>query len=103
MATHKSQNFSLGSLALQMNPDQNKPHEQRIAYQGVPGAFSEAACLKACPDGEPLPCEQFETAFQVSTPCDQTCAWVGSVCEGPRGRPPLSCKQVETAYQVRRV
>jgi arogenate/prephenate dehydratase len=33
--------------------------------QGVPGAYSEVAACKACPDFDPLPCEQFETAFQV--------------------------------------
>lgn len=38
---------------------------QRVAYQGVPGAFSEEAAKRACPDSEPLPCEQFETAFQL--------------------------------------
>ncbi|PRW61501.1 Arogenate dehydratase prephenate dehydratase chloroplastic [Chlorella sorokiniana] len=37
----------------------------RVAYQGVPGAYSEMAALKACPGWEPLPCEQFETAFQA--------------------------------------
>ena len=36
-----------------------------VAYQGVPGAYSEGAALKACPGWEPLPCEQFETAFQA--------------------------------------
>lgn len=36
-----------------------------VAYQGVPGAYSEMAALKACPGWEPLPCEQFETAFQA--------------------------------------
>lgn len=35
--------------------------------QGVPGAYSEMAALKACPGWEPLPCEQFETAFQALT------------------------------------
>ena len=39
--------------------------ELRVAYQGIPGAFSEGAAHKACPDHEPLPCEQFETAFQA--------------------------------------
>lgn len=38
----------------------------RVAYQGVPGAYSEMAACKACPDAEPVPCEQFEVAFQVS-------------------------------------
>eukprot|EP00882_Tetradesmus_deserticola_P024798 GHRQ01027124.1.p1 GENE.GHRQ01027124.1~~GHRQ01027124.1.p1 ORF type:complete len:153 (+),score=23.13 GHRQ01027124.1:233-691(+) len=37
----------------------------RAAYQGVPGAYSEMAACKACPDAEPVPCEQFEVAFQV--------------------------------------
>ena len=37
----------------------------RVAYQGIPGAFSEQAAGRACPDHEPLPCEQFETAFQA--------------------------------------
>ena len=37
----------------------------RVAYQGVPGAYSEMACRKACPESEPLPCEQFEVAFQA--------------------------------------
>ena len=36
-----------------------------MAYQGMPGAYSELAARRACPDGQPLPCEQFETAFQV--------------------------------------
>ena len=36
-----------------------------VAYQGAPGAYSEGAALKAVPDGEPLPCEQFEVAFQA--------------------------------------
>lgn len=36
-----------------------------VAYQGVPGAYSEAAALKACPGKELLPCDQFETAFQA--------------------------------------
>lgn len=39
----------------------------RVAYQGEPGAYSEMAANKACPDWEPLPCEQFETAFQALT------------------------------------
>ena len=44
----------------------------RVAYQGVPGAYSESAALKACPGWDPLPCEQFEVAFQV-------CVHVGGV------------------------
>ena len=37
----------------------------RVAYQGMPGAYSEEAARRACPDSEPLPCEQFEMAFQM--------------------------------------
>lgn len=37
----------------------------RVAYQGVAGAYSEMAAQKACPGWEPLPCEQFEVAFQA--------------------------------------
>lgn len=38
---------------------------QRAAYQGVPGAYSEIATRNSCPDCDPLPCEQFEVAFQA--------------------------------------
>lgn len=37
----------------------------RVAYQGNPGAYSESAALAAFPDGHPVPCEQFEDAFQA--------------------------------------
>jgi hypothetical protein len=36
-----------------------------VAFQGVYGAYSEAAALDAVPGSQPLPCEHFETAFQV--------------------------------------
>ncbi|KAK0580241.1 hypothetical protein LWI29_038463 [Acer saccharum] len=36
----------------------------RVAYQGIPGAYSEAAALKAYLKSETLPCEQFEAAFK---------------------------------------
>lgn len=37
----------------------------RVAYQGVPGAYSEVAALKAYPECEAVPCEHFEAAFQA--------------------------------------
>lgn len=37
-------------------------------FQGVPGAFSESAAGKAYPNCEPVPCEQFDTAFEVIWP-----------------------------------
>ncbi|MBI3504073.1 MAG: prephenate dehydratase [Proteobacteria bacterium] len=37
----------------------------RIAFQGVPGAYSHLACKAARPDFEPLPCPSFEDAFDA--------------------------------------
>ena len=35
----------------------------RIAYQGEPGAFSEAAARQLDADADPLPCRAFEDVF----------------------------------------
>ncbi|CAL9060301.1 unnamed protein product [Musa banksii] len=37
----------------------------RVGYQGSPGVFSEDSVLKAYPQGEAVPCEQFEVAFKA--------------------------------------
>ncbi|XP_022730756.1 arogenate dehydratase/prephenate dehydratase 2, chloroplastic-like [Durio zibethinus] len=37
----------------------------RVAYQGVRGAYSEAAAEKAYPNCEAVPCDQFDAAFQA--------------------------------------
>ncbi|XVF19517.1 hypothetical protein REPUB_Repub11eG0117400 [Reevesia pubescens] len=37
----------------------------RVAYQGVRGAYSEAAAEKAYPKCEAVPCDQFDAAFQA--------------------------------------
>jgi len=37
----------------------------RVAYQGLPGAYSESAAAKAYPECEAVPCEQFETTFEA--------------------------------------
>ena len=37
--------------------------DRHIAFQGLPGAYSNMACQAAYPDYEPLPCETFEDAF----------------------------------------
>ena len=38
-----------------------------IAFQGVPGAYSDMACRAAQPDMETLPCESFEDTFAAVT------------------------------------
>ena len=35
----------------------------KIAYQGEPGAFSEAAALRIAPDAHVIPCKSFEEVF----------------------------------------
>jgi prephenate dehydratase len=35
----------------------------KIAFQGMPGAYSEIACRAVFPEGEPLPCRTFEDAL----------------------------------------
>nr|WGU24036.1 arogenate dehydratase/prephenate dehydratase 6 [Crinum x powellii] len=37
----------------------------KVAYQGLPGAYSESAAAKAYPNCEAVPCEHFETAFEA--------------------------------------
>ncbi|XP_027185601.1 arogenate dehydratase/prephenate dehydratase 1, chloroplastic isoform X2 [Coffea eugenioides] len=37
----------------------------RVAYQGLPGAYSEAAALKAYPKCETVPCDEFEAVFKA--------------------------------------
>jgi hypothetical protein len=56
---------ALPVMPVQQGAEDANKFRYRVAYQGVPGAYSEMAACKACPDAEPVPCEQFEVAFQV--------------------------------------
>ncbi|KAI3849972.1 hypothetical protein MKW98_026886 [Papaver atlanticum] len=47
-----------------LNPSANGAR-LRVAYQGVPGAYSELAAGKAYPNCEAVPCEQFDVAFNA--------------------------------------
>ncbi|CAI5975019.1 unnamed protein product [Closterium sp. NIES-64] len=37
----------------------------RVAYQGVPGAYSEMAAMRVYPGCSPVPCDQFDDAFKA--------------------------------------
>lgn len=39
--------------------------ENTIAFQGVPGAYSDLACRQVYPDMQTLPCEDFDAAFKA--------------------------------------
>ena len=55
----------LGS-AFVTSPTQRVPQPRGlIAYQGEPGANSDAACRAVFPELEPLPCQTFEDAFDA--------------------------------------
>ncbi|XP_022969552.1 arogenate dehydratase 3, chloroplastic-like isoform X1 [Cucurbita maxima] len=47
-----------------MSPAPKDAQKPYVAYQGVAGAYSEAAAAKACPNFDTIPCDQFETAFE---------------------------------------
>ncbi|KAG8057782.1 hypothetical protein GUJ93_ZPchr0002g25207 [Zizania palustris] len=48
-----------------LSPAPMHGNQLRVAYQGVPGAYSEAAAAKAYPSCDAIPCDQFEVAFQA--------------------------------------
>jgi prephenate dehydratase len=50
----------------QVGPESTED-SRRIAYQGEPGANSDAACREMFPALEPLPCPTFEDAFEAVT------------------------------------
>ena len=50
--------------------------EQRIAFQGEPGAYSHLACRKAQPRFDPLPCANFEDAMNAVESGDAALAMI---------------------------
>ncbi|XP_076945647.1 arogenate dehydratase/prephenate dehydratase 1, chloroplastic-like [Bidens hawaiensis] len=46
-------------------PPNSDNSKVRVAYKGVPGAYSEAAALKAYPKCETIPCEEYESVFMA--------------------------------------
>ncbi|MCO5599116.1 hypothetical protein L7F22_053216 [Adiantum nelumboides] len=65
LAAHKDLNLPRPLSISDFAPVPMHGSSLRVAYQGVPGAYSEAAACKAYPQCEPVPCEQFEAAFQA--------------------------------------
>ena len=57
--SHSAPSDVSSGIAVELSP------ENRIAYQGEPGANSDAACREMFPELEPLPCPTFEDAFDA--------------------------------------
>ncbi|KAL1834338.1 hypothetical protein ACET3Z_003989 [Daucus carota] len=55
--------------ASELSFSSNDGAKARVAHQGVPGAYSEAAALEAYPKCETVPCDQFEDAFKAVELC----------------------------------
>ncbi|KAF6143294.1 hypothetical protein GIB67_039077 [Kingdonia uniflora] len=53
--------FSITNFSASNNDATN----ERVAYQRVPGAYSEAVALKAYPECKAVPCDQFKAAFKA--------------------------------------
>ncbi|XP_061977480.1 arogenate dehydratase/prephenate dehydratase 1, chloroplastic-like isoform X2 [Populus nigra] len=63
---HKDLNLLPKPLsATDLFPSPRNGAKVRVAYQGMPGAYGEAAALKAYPKCETVPCEEFEAAFKA--------------------------------------
>ncbi|KAK8575424.1 hypothetical protein V6N12_063097 [Hibiscus sabdariffa] len=65
-AVHKDLNLLPKPLSINdLSPFPDNGSNVRIAYQGNPGAYGEEAALKAYPNCETVPCDQFEAAFNA--------------------------------------
>lgn len=51
--------------ATDLSSSRNDGSKVRVAYQGVPGSYNEDAALKAYPNCETVPCDEFEDAFKA--------------------------------------
>ncbi|KAL5578831.1 hypothetical protein UlMin_011273 [Ulmus minor] len=63
---HKDLNYLPKPLtASKLSCFPNDGAKVRVAYQGLPGAYSEAAALKAYPKCETVPCDEAEAIFKA--------------------------------------
>ncbi|KAG5545571.1 hypothetical protein RHGRI_017912 [Rhododendron griersonianum] len=65
--SRKLQKDSSSSLPrpLTLSSSPNDGTKVRISFRGLPGAYSEDAALKAYPECETVPCDEFEDAFKA--------------------------------------
>jgi prephenate dehydratase len=63
----------------------SKAYLGKVAFQGVPGAFSDEACRSFAPDWEPVAFDTFEAAFEAvrSRACERGLLPVHNVTAGP--------------------
>ncbi|XP_022716118.1 arogenate dehydratase/prephenate dehydratase 1, chloroplastic [Durio zibethinus] len=65
-AFHKDLNLLPKPLSkTDLSPFPDAGSNMRVAFQGIPGAYSEDAALKAYPNCETVPCDQFEATFKA--------------------------------------
>ncbi|KAK7303303.1 hypothetical protein RJT34_14206 [Clitoria ternatea] len=62
---HKDINLPPKPLTANDYPSLSDGSKMRVAYQGLTGAYSEDAALKAYPNCETVPCDEFETTFKA--------------------------------------
>ena len=89
--------FQRGVMAVSRSYQTRLNEGARIAYSGVPGAFAEEAVRALFPDGEAVPCPDFESAYRAVTEgeCDSAvlplensfAGEVGAVCDLLLGGP----------------
>lgn len=55
----------LSNTISDLSPSPTHGSQLRVAYQGMPGAYSEGAATTAYPNCDGVPCDQFDVAFRA--------------------------------------
>ncbi|GMY16125.1 arogenate dehydratase/prephenate dehydratase 2, chloroplastic-like [Fagus crenata] len=63
-------------------PKREPGHYDGVSDKGVCGAYSESAAEKVYPNCEAVPCEQFDTAFEMGASTEIMTFYSGTVCIG---------------------
>ncbi|XP_042066985.1 arogenate dehydratase/prephenate dehydratase 1, chloroplastic-like [Salvia splendens] len=64
-STQFHNNFNFLPKPLSATTPSSDGANYRVAYQGIPGAYSETAALKAFPQSVTVPCKEFEAVFKA--------------------------------------